>query len=1244
MYRLDNFAKILSGNISEISSHPNAKTGPCGEPPHPLPRIRNNPYREHPKKHPFVKLQIALCLFLVCLFGRTLPIIAQPTDSVRWDHRLPSFGSDAAADLIFAPSGELVLVGTTGGGTLVGSDLLIARLDGDHNVTDQRAVDLGGVEGANAVVAARDGNYLVAGYTNHSKLTGHAGGRDALLLKLAPDGRDLWYALAGGDRSDEFHALAQADDGSIVAVGERDGRAFAMGFAADGTRRWTEMLDDGSESTATGVAFLPSSRRDLLVVGNAGPRQETLFLQTLTLDGKAGRRQTIPDANALAVRTGPDGFLYVAGRDFAGKRRDQSFLKRLKNAAAEVPILGGGRGDGLLLRVDARLEIHYLRSYGEEGFDEFRNLVVTPDRNIILVGGNMSFRRAARRPLAWVLRTDLEGVPLGDELMLGGKDEDVFHGVATALDGSTYVVGSTKSGKLARDPWIVQLEDGGPFAPDAAVELRVSAPQLLDDNGDGMIEVGEEGLFRLEVTNRSNQLAERLRVELEFPDATKRPLDVPPALWVPHLPPGATRAVFVPFRAPDQIDPATVLVAARIRSAVQRIQSNAPATAVELIPEPEPEFVVSGYRFVDAAGDSLTLAPRDQPIRLILQFANRGTRAAEGITVRFNMDRYLHATGETVFQIDRLEPGETRLAALDLRLDPLYEADELSVRYSISESGVVFEKRGAARLPVALPAVAATPEPEPPVRPDPVPTGAPDFVVTAHRFINADGDSLTAAPHDQLTRLILTFTNRGTRTASGVVIGFSTDPQVRTLGKETFRLGELPPGEGHLVAFDFKLNEGYNAEQVSIRYALAEPGGGFEERGAVTLPVVVMEPVVATIPDPVPEPVAADFSWISPRLLDPDAGWTPETARVTLILDVFSPLELTETDFVVMLDSVPYELTEKFDKVKLLAAKDGTLGSGRTKFTYQVDVDFPRGNYPLWVELQREGVTGRSSVLHVRYALERPNLFVLSIGVPGQGLRFPGTDAYDFAETLRNAPGMQATYDSIEVVIMNDSLATRENEIERAFENYANRGKSGEIRAEDVMMIFISSHGFTQRNYEGQNVFYLQPSDYDGTGSTALACDDAILEPLRYVPATKLVFLDACHSGAIRTRILGEKSGGPRPEVPSAVLDRILNDRADIRFITSCRPGERSYEHEDWKNGAFTEAILEGFRNEAHETIDRELFPNRDTDTQLTVAELCNYLKVRVPHMVKQSFSQKPDQNPAVRAGMLSDTFPVFVY
>ena len=126
----------------------------------------------------------------------------------------------------------------------------------------------------------------------------------------------------------------------------------------------------------------------------------------------------------------------------------------------------------------------------------------------------------------------------------------------------------------------------------------------------------------------------------------------------------------------------------------------------------------------------------------------------------------------------------------------------------------------------------------------------------------------------------------------------------------------------------------------------------------------------------------------------------------------------------------------------------------------------------------------------------------------------------------------------------------------------------------DVNLLFLAGHGMTDE----QQHFYFMAADSDpdqarGTGVSR----DELLRTIRNLRGTRVVMLDACHSGA---------SADAAPATQSRVdMNRLANEIGDrslgILLYASARGRQYSYERAEWGNGAFTRAMLDGLAGAA---------------------------------------------------------------
>ena len=210
--------------------------------------------------------------------------------------------------------------------------------------------------------------------------------------------------------------------------------------------------------------------------------------------------------------------------------------------------------------------------------------------------------------------------------------------------------------------------------------------------------------------------------------------------------------------------------------------------------------------------------------------------------------------------------------------------------------------------------------------------------------------------------------------------------------------------------------------------------------------------------------------------------------------------------------------------------------------------------------------TGSASVVK-----KEGRLLVLSIGVSLYDdetvldLKLPAKDAKDFVQVASTQEG--GFYNKVEARSLLNDQATRTNIID-ALDWLQETAKT-----EDTVMIFLAGHGTAER---GQFYFVPQDADDDKVRQSCVGFDD-VQTTATGLPSRTIVFLDACHSGgiggggAISTEITAVLAGWQKAKSPNG----------SVMFASSTGT-QLSQEKVEWGNGAFTKAVLEGLKGEAH--------------------------------------------------------------
>ena len=210
-------------------------------------------------------------------------------------------------------------------------------------------------------------------------------------------------------------------------------------------------------------------------------------------------------------------------------------------------------------------------------------------------------------------------------------------------------------------------------------------------------------------------------------------------------------------------------------------------------------------------------------------------------------------------------------------------------------------------------------------------------------------------------------------------------------------------------------------------------------------------------------------------------------------------------------------------------------------------------------------------------------------------LDFADKDAEDFANFLSRYGFI--SYNVARLINKQADLTSIKKELGKLSVNC-------ELSSNPLVIVYFSGHGCP----DARNEHYLIPweAERDNLRATALRNEEfnGFLDDLK----TKrlVVFLDACHSGAIR--IPGAKG------LPQYDARKGLGGGEGTYIISSCRPDQQSYEWKEKKNGIFTRHLIDLLSCESADFDEEEidiftLFPKLSEKVTATAAAVFNGAK-----------------------------------
>ena len=263
-----------------------------------------------------------------------------------------------------------------------------------------------------------------------------------------------------------------------------------------------------------------------------------------------------------------------------------------------------------------------------------------------------------------------------------------------------------------------------------------------------------------------------------------------------------------------------------------------------------------------------------------------------------------------------------------------------------------------------------------------------------------------------------------------------------------------------------------------------------------------------------------------------------------------------------------------------------------------IEVDLP--NHDCTVMMYAQNKNGNSVPTTIRLIRENvvqqdlPRLYAVCIGVgtyddPDMpNLKFTCKDATDFSEALMSKKGLP--YADVQVKTLCDSEATR-GDIFEALEWLRQ-----ESRPTDVCIFYYAGHGIRDE----KDRFYFMP--YGSSPKRLWDCfsADEFRKMAEDIDGKFIVFADACYSSALFE--------GGRSAALNHFIEQLRRTKNGMMFYASSASDTKSKEGPNWKNGAFTKALVEAFHGAAR---------HAPTDEGLSTHDLESYVYSEVKKMTE---------------------------
>lgn len=462
--------------------------------------------------------------------------------------------------------------------------------------------------------------------------------------------------------------------------------------------------------------------------------------------------------------------------------------------------------------------------------------------------------------------------------------------------------------------------------------------------------------------------------------------------------------------------------------------------------------------------------------------------------------------------------------------------------------------------------------------------------------------------------------NPGDYPAKGVIVRFELPNGISAVTSQKQEIGTIAAHSSKSVSFTYRANNELRGGKQRI--ACVVQMGGKEYRKTLEKGVASTEVIDLILTEPNSE--STDLKKL-----------VSESNVFNVKVAVAAPNPVKQQDFKVYNNNLVID-GNKMDEVDL---SPGKQSNGRYHFIYSGKIHLQPGENKVEVALQTATGETKTQSMVINFQPRQPNLHVLAIGPPHEDLKYTGLDASNFAKAYENQAGPGKLYGKVFVRTLTEVQATQADALREAISDlvfqYQNPAAAERILENDVLIVFISTHGKNSRDG-----FLLLPSNYDARYERTRTLDYQrdLVNELEQINCKKLVFIDACQSGAADSKAMSDVERAD-------ALMKLAALHPGMSTLTSCRANELSYEDAAWENGAFTEAILEAFANKICSDDTGTYHADANDNKIVTLGELYDFLQRRVPQMVSKQKTQAPTtQTPFMPESRLSkEDMPVYV-
>jgi hypothetical protein len=215
--------------------------------------------------------------------------------NLKWTETIGGSNNDNGYSIIETKDKGLAIAGMTNSFSIGSYDVYVIKLDSAGNLQWTRTVGGVGDDEGYSIIQARDGGYVIAGYTTSFG----AGDDDVYVIKLDSVGNLQWTKVIGGTNVDLANSIVQATDGGYLIGGSTgsyglDMDMYVIKLDSLGNLKWTRTI--GGPRNEMGLYMATTNDKGYAIIGytdSYGADSNDIYMVKLDSAGNLKLTRTI---------------------------------------------------------------------------------------------------------------------------------------------------------------------------------------------------------------------------------------------------------------------------------------------------------------------------------------------------------------------------------------------------------------------------------------------------------------------------------------------------------------------------------------------------------------------------------------------------------------------------------------------------------------------------------------------------------------------------------------------------------------------------------------------------------------------------------------------------------------------------------------------------------------------------------------------------------------------------------------